>query len=320
MSAGSYYKAPPRKTEEITYENWKKEIIIWQFQSSLDDAKKGSALFLSLEGKARQTVLAEVDTSKINCTDGIKNILTALDKFYKKDSTKSAFAAFDDFIKYQRNPGMSLKDYLIDFNLKYHKMENADMTLPTGVLACMLLNCCNISNEKQEICRATCPELTYEKMKETIEKVGVGSTSSNCKQGDSLIKFSSQESMAPCSSKTPDLSGLNIKQEPTFVADVDCTYDEEVLYGYNNNHRNYNQRGRASSRRPVGNYGHRNFRKSYGNSTFNPPDSFGNTMTCNYCHSVCHLIQKCPDCPEHLKRRSSANGAYATFEYESQYL
>ena len=65
-SSNNGYKAPPRKTDDITYVNWKKEVAIWSFQTSIEQVKQGSALFLSLEGKPRQTVLAEVPVSDIN--------------------------------------------------------------------------------------------------------------------------------------------------------------------------------------------------------------------------------------------------------------
>ena len=72
-SSNNGYKAPPRKTDDITYVNWKKEVAIWSFQTSIEQVKQGSALFLSLEGKPRQTVLAEVPVDDINST--IKDII-----------------------------------------------------------------------------------------------------------------------------------------------------------------------------------------------------------------------------------------------------
>lgn len=328
MSSTSHYKAPPRKTEDLTYDNWKKEIGIWEFQSNLEKSKKGGALFLSLEGKARQTVLAEVEVDAINCDDGVTNILGALDRFYKKDESKSAFSAFDDFIKYRRDPGMSLKDYLIEFNLKCHKIENFDMKLPTGVLAYLLLSCANISQEKMEICRATCPELTYEKMKETIEKVGVGTSSSSF--NDSKIKFSSQENSGPPSSnKTLDLSTLQIKQEPVFHADMNSNQyedfdnsDEEVYYGNNNRKFAFNNKRSSSRFRSGGNnlFNKFNSSKKLGSSSFNPIDEFGNTLMCKYCHSLCHLVADCRDCPEHLKRRYQPKGSFTATCNNPEYL
>ena len=47
------------------------------------------------------------------------------------------------------------------------------MKLPEGVLAYFLLNSANVPDVKKEICRATCPALTYDRMRQTIKKVGV---------------------------------------------------------------------------------------------------------------------------------------------------
>ena len=99
----------------------------------VEKVKQGSALYLSLEGKPRQTVLAEVGPSLINCEQGVANIFKALDRYYKKDESKTAYFAFDDFIKYRRASDMSLNDFLIEFNLKYHRLENFNMKLPDGV-------------------------------------------------------------------------------------------------------------------------------------------------------------------------------------------
>ena len=268
MSSSNYYKAPPRKTDDLTYENWKKEVSIWQFQTNVETNKQGGALFLSLEGKPRQTVLAEVTVADINSEQSVSNIFKALDRFYKKDETKSAYSAFDDFIKYRRDTKLPLKDFLIEFNLKYHKIENFNMKLPTGVLAYLLLTCANISEDKMEICRATCTELTYDKMKETIEKVGVGTTC-NAVIKDT-IKFSSAVHGAPSSSTVPDLSGLHfqVKQEPAFLtenAEMANSHnkglyeryesDEEVLYGYNNGNRKFSNNSTSRTKhRSSGNF------------------------------------------------------------------
>ena len=50
-------KTPPALREDLPYENWKKEIRIWQRFTSLDKNKQALAIFLSLQGKAREAVL-----------------------------------------------------------------------------------------------------------------------------------------------------------------------------------------------------------------------------------------------------------------------
>ena len=119
-----------------------------------------------------------------------------------------------------------------------------------------------------EICRATCTELTYDKMKETIEKVGVGTTC-NAVIKDT-IKFSSAVHGAPSSSTVPDLSGLHfqVKQEPAFLTENTemanshnkglyerYESDEEVLYGYNNGNRKFSNNSTSRTKhRSSGNF------------------------------------------------------------------
>ena len=46
------YKAPPSLTSSTCYEDWLKEIEIWQAFIDLTDEKEGPAIFLTLAGKS----------------------------------------------------------------------------------------------------------------------------------------------------------------------------------------------------------------------------------------------------------------------------
>ena len=169
----SHFKAPPPMRDDLSYADWKKELAIWQTFTEMETKRQGAALFLSLSGKARETVRAEVDEKKIAEDDGIKTIVAALDKIFKKDETQTAFAAFDEFIKYRRPANMKIRDYMTEFNLKYGKIKLHKMDLPQGVLAYSLLTCANLPDDQERLCRATVAKFEYQPMKETIEKVVV---------------------------------------------------------------------------------------------------------------------------------------------------
>ena len=69
---------------DLPYDDWKKEINIWRKFTDLDKKKQGGALFLTLTGKARETVLAEVLADEYD-KDGIGDtIITSLDTLYLK--------------------------------------------------------------------------------------------------------------------------------------------------------------------------------------------------------------------------------------------
>ena len=81
MASGNNFKAPLSLTRCSSYEAWFKKLEIWQ---SFTKAKQGPALFLTLEGKARETGL-ELDVNDTNSDNGVKNITACLDRLYLKD-------------------------------------------------------------------------------------------------------------------------------------------------------------------------------------------------------------------------------------------
>ena len=90
---------------------------IWKHVTSLDKAKRAPMVFLSLEGKAREAVL-ELDTAVLNSEDGMKKLYEKLDTLFQENINQSAFRAYETFENYQRLPGTSLEDFLIEFGQK----------------------------------------------------------------------------------------------------------------------------------------------------------------------------------------------------------
>ena len=76
----SNYKAPPTLGDSTVYENWKKDIKIWQGFTDLPKKKQRPAIYLTLSGKAREAVL-ELDIEKLN-DSGVDNVLKHLDKLF----------------------------------------------------------------------------------------------------------------------------------------------------------------------------------------------------------------------------------------------
>ena len=156
------YKNPPEMRDGLLYDDWKKELKIWCGFTDLDKKRQGPALFLTLKGKARETVLAAVEADKLQADDGVDKVTNALDKLYKRNDSESAFTAFENFIKFRRHSSMPITDYIIEFNIRLSKIKSHKMDLPDGVLANYLLQCANLTEDQTSLCRATCEKLTYE--------------------------------------------------------------------------------------------------------------------------------------------------------------
>ena len=167
MASGSRIKTPPALREDIPYESWKKEIQIWQRFTSLEKEKQALAIFLSLEGKARETEL-EVEVDDLNKDDGVEKVLAQLDNLFLKDKLQLAYTSYDNFEKFRRPSDMSMADYVAEFERLYNKSKVYEMVLPEGILAYKFLNNANLSDTHDKLIRATMTDLTYNSMKNQV--------------------------------------------------------------------------------------------------------------------------------------------------------
>ena len=164
------YKAPPLLTEDISYENWKKEIKIWQVFTSVDKKKQAPAIFLTLQGKARDAVL-EMDVNTLNADDGVVKLIETLDGLFKKDTLQLAFTTYDNFERFRKPDEMSIKDYIIEFERLHAKTKQHGMELPDGILAYKLLLNANLPEQHERLVKATITELNYTTMKNQLKKI-----------------------------------------------------------------------------------------------------------------------------------------------------
>ena len=124
MASSTRFKAPPSLTRSTSYEAWLNELQIWESFTDISGDKRGSAMFLSLKGKARDAALELEVAEQINNKDGIKNIVAKLDKLYLKDKTQSAYEAYDKFECFKHRINMSISDYLNEFERLLIKLNS----------------------------------------------------------------------------------------------------------------------------------------------------------------------------------------------------
>ena len=101
-------------------------------------------VFLSLEGTAREAVL-ELDTAVLNSEDRMKKLNEKLDTLFLEDVNQSAFWAEN----YQRPPGTSLEDFLIEFGRLVAKLKDFNILLAEPVLAFRALKSANITKDNE---------------------------------------------------------------------------------------------------------------------------------------------------------------------------
>ena len=91
--------------------------------TTLEKKKQGSALVLTLEEKAQEAAL-ELPQAQITCDNGVKQILTRLDKIYEKDKLTEKFNAIEKFEGYKRVKETTIREFLVDFDKRLHKIKN----------------------------------------------------------------------------------------------------------------------------------------------------------------------------------------------------
>ena len=80
----------------------------------MTDEKQGPAIFLNLEGKARETIF-NLDIKEIKAKNGAENIVKALNKLYLKGKLQMVYETYDSFEKFCRPEKMIIKEYINEF-------------------------------------------------------------------------------------------------------------------------------------------------------------------------------------------------------------
>ena len=164
-------KTPPSfDPEKDHYNSWRDDIEVWKMLTDIPKAKIGAAVYLALQGKARELVRT-LTTAEIGADDGFEKMIERLDEVYRADSCSVAFTAFSEFYEYRREAGQDFSAFIVEFEKRYHKVKTSDIKeLPDGVLAFFLLKAANLPKESEQLARATA-KLELKDMREKLMKI-----------------------------------------------------------------------------------------------------------------------------------------------------
>ena len=268
-------KTPPILQDEESYLEWKEDLLVLELFTYLEKKKRGPAVYLTLSGHAHDCV-RDLELVEIGGEDGVKKIVAKLDKVFLKDKDTQTFVAFETFYNYRRSSGVSITDFLVEFEYLCHRLGKQEITLPQGVWAFLLLKASNISTENERLARATCQGLSYENMKACILKIFGDPASDN------------GGSEAP-----------SIKSEPVLKTEHEDALQSSWRGGWQSRGRNRGSRGRGygggwsnmdTSRGMVGS-------KSYSDPAngqrSNPVGKDGRVLKCFRCGSDKHFTRYC---------------------------
>ena len=161
---------PPNLRSIEEFEDWLHETEIWQCLTDLEKDKQGPAIYLSLDEKIRKTC-SDIKVKDLNSDDGVDILINKLKSLFAKDSNQAAYLAYDKFETFKRPIDMNIVDFINEFERLYNNIKKYEMELPTGVLAYRLLKSADISEDKQQLARATLSEFSYECMKRQLKAI-----------------------------------------------------------------------------------------------------------------------------------------------------
>ena len=153
-----------------TYIDWKNDVQVWcLLTDDKEKTKQGPAVYLSLQGDAREAVRS-IELSELSKEDGVAKIFEELDKVYLKDETTRAFCAIKSFVEFRRDRCQSFAKFLVEFNTRYREVKKHNLNFDDGILAFFLLMAANLSEDHERLVRATAT-LNYDDVKDKLQKV-----------------------------------------------------------------------------------------------------------------------------------------------------
>ena len=255
--------APPAFTKDTNYEKWKTKLEMWQLVTSSAKDKEGPTLFLVLDDNT-QEALSETPNAQINCDNGVKNILVILDKLYLKDKTQAATEALEAFFSYTRDPCMSIKEYINEFDKRYNKIKHYGSSVSDDCLGFRLLKSAALSVPDEKLVKSH-GTMTYHNVKTQLKRI-----------------------------MSADSNASQVLKDEVKVETDTALYTNFGRGQYGNSRMQRYPRGgfsRGFGRVSQGNRG----RGTYQAKGTNPLDQYGNVTTCICCGSRNHWIEKCPD-------------------------
>ena len=285
---------PPTLNDGDDYDEWAREVKIWQLVTEVDKSKQGALVYLSLQGKARECCKS-IAIEELQGAEGIDKLLSKLMELFAKDSEQAAFMAYEKFETYKRPKDVDMVDFINEWERRYGKIKERKMDLPDGVLAYRLLKSANLDDIKQTMVRSSIAKLSLDEVKKQLKAVH-----------DSTIQSSSAST-----------SDLAIKLENAYLCEDGDHNEEEnsALYTYSSNYRGRGRfQGRRDSRKDAdiritgsSRSGYSRGRAGYKGKAsknadgdtkkthkLNPIDAAGNPRQCVICKSIMHFVKDCP--------------------------
>ena len=170
-------KAPPVLRDGVIYEAWKHDLSAWEVITDTEKKKRGLQVYLyGLEGRYKD-VISKVAVEDLNVDEGVKVITEKLDKYLQKDKSQQAYDSYEKMCNFRRKGTQTVCEALLTFDGLLSDITAMKMVLPPEVMAYHCLKSMNMSENMEQLARATVSELTYDAMVTKIKSISQESSS-----------------------------------------------------------------------------------------------------------------------------------------------
>ena len=284
------------------YINWKIRINKWGTVTNVPKAKRATLIQLALGDKGFQAT-KWIPDEILKSNEGVKTLLDTLDEVYIPDKLRHRIAVFAKFNDLRRKENESILDHMQTFMDIYQEYRSMipNFTYDDSTLALQLLTSSKLSEEDSKIVSAQMEDPPNSK---DVQKI-MRRVFSNTKQERRKLNNEDSDIYFTKSSKEHDyLDAREDKGADTSSHTTLYTRDKKgVFHPYRNRsplraHKNRSPQHQRRSRSP------RNYRFERKNDLWdrrnkdqkkNPIGPDGHHKECNFCNSIWHFINECPD-------------------------
>ena len=267
--------------------DWKADVEVWRLFTKEEKKRQGLAVYLSLQGNAREAVRI-IDPKDLATDNGYEKVIKALDGIFLKDETTCVFCAIKNFVEFRCESGTGFAKFLVEFNRRVREVKKYKLVLDDRLMAYFLLTAANLSDDHERLVRATAT-LNSGDMKYKLQKV--------------FGEFDGNDVHM-------QIGTLPVKEECLFTKGYNrwrssCGgrsgqrggwYQQNSSRGFGQNQDSGQGGDQYSSQHGLYNSSQRrvNVGRSKSQHISNPFDAEGNIMRCHECDSTKHFLNDCP--------------------------
>ena len=142
------HEPPTFISETKSYSAYKTDLKIWSRITGVPKTNQAEVVVYGLEGHPtgiKEKILVNIGDQLENAVDGIDKLLVFLDTIYQEDDMSSAWTKYKNFNKITRAEGVTVSNYIAEFEKEYLLAKSAGCVYSDIILAFRLLESCSLS-------------------------------------------------------------------------------------------------------------------------------------------------------------------------------